>query len=142
MRLFDTAGLRESADPLEQLGVDAALAAAAEADLVLVVRDATEDDTIVDCEVVPDPTAVPGRASTTRRLNVANKTDSTTARSRRGEWRVSARTGEGLEELTRRVVELLVPEEPPIGEALPVTRALAEKTGEWLRLARDNDRTR
>ncbi len=132
VRLLDTAGLRDTADPLERMGVGAALTAAAEADLVLLVRDATESD----------PEEILIEAFPRRCQRVANKSDAPCARGRPGEWMVSALTGSGLDELTRRVVGALVPEEPPMGEALVVTPALAEMARDWLRLARDNDRTR
>lgn len=131
VRLLDTAGLRESADPLERMGVGAALAAAAEADLVLLVRDATDSD----------QEAMPTEAFPRRCQRVANKSDAPDARGRPGESMVSALTGAGLDELTRRVVALLVPEEPPIGEALAVTPVLAKLATDLLDLARDNDRT-
>jgi tRNA modification GTPase len=41
-RLVDTAGLRDSDDPIEQLGVERSRQAMAEADLILVVRDGTQ----------------------------------------------------------------------------------------------------
>lgn len=41
VRLFDTAGLRDTVDPVESIGIDRARATAAEADLVLVLDDPT-----------------------------------------------------------------------------------------------------
>jgi tRNA modification GTPase len=52
-RLVDTAGLRDSDDPIEQLGVERSRQAMAEANLILVVRDGTqpvqaEDQTLLN----------------------------------------------------------------------------------------------
>ena len=42
LRLIDTAGLRESADPVEQLGVERSRRAMEEAELILVVLDQSQ----------------------------------------------------------------------------------------------------
>jgi len=45
LHIIDTAGLRESSDPVEQIGIKRAVAAISEADLVLLVTDASEKQT-------------------------------------------------------------------------------------------------
>ena len=47
-RLIDTAGLHHTADPLEQMGIDRAINAALQADIILYVHDATRPWTEVD----------------------------------------------------------------------------------------------
>lgn len=47
-RLVDTAGLRDSDDPIEQLGVERSRAALAQADVILLVHDGTQDLTDED----------------------------------------------------------------------------------------------
>jgi tRNA modification GTPase len=108
----DTAGLREAADSLEQEGVVRARREIEEADLCLWVIDTTS--------AVPDPGAL--RMPGERVLAVLNKVDQPAA------WDtalfadaapVSATTGEGLERLIGRIVEMLVPQAPPPGAAIP-----------------------
>jgi tRNA modification GTPase len=83
--LVDTAGLRESLDPVEREGVRRARARAASADLVIAVLDAT----------APDEAAAGA-------LLVANKCDLAPAPP--GALAVSARTGEGLPALTAELL--------------------------------------
>lgn len=69
LRLIDTAGLRDTQDPIEQMGTERARKALSEAELILVVLDASrpidgEDQTILD--------AVAGRKSV---IVVRNKSD-------------------------------------------------------------------
>ena len=87
--LIDTAGLRESADPVEAEGVRRARARAADADLVLAVTDCS----------APAPFTLDATAPV---LAVANKSD--LAPPPDGEkLAVSALTGAGLEELRTRL---------------------------------------
>jgi len=89
--LIDTAGLRDSAEPIEAEGVRRARARAASADLVLAVTDAS-------C-----PVAFPLDA-TAPVLAIANKTD--LAAPPAGLLPVSALTGAGLPELRARLAEI------------------------------------
>jgi tRNA modification GTPase len=66
--LVDTAGLRPVEDPVEAEGVRRAHAAAAEADLTLLVLDATR-------ELTPDEARALDRAAARRTLVIANKVD-------------------------------------------------------------------
>lgn len=84
VRLVDTAGLRETTERLERLGVEAAGRAAAGADLLLVAREVGG--------AVPGAESLPGGIPV---LAVATKAD-LSGESRAGELRVSARTGEGM----------------------------------------------
>lgn len=68
IRLIDTAGLRETADPLERLGVDRSREAIAQADLVLALFDAAAPWTREDTELLQ---AIAGKAM----LAVLNKMD-------------------------------------------------------------------
>lgn len=90
VRLVDTAGLRESADPLERLGVEAARRAASGADLVVLAREPGGD---APAGALPAGTPV---------LHVGTKAD-LSADPAFGGPRVSARTGAGLEELRREI---------------------------------------
>lgn len=93
----DTAGIRETADPVEQEGVRRARSRAAAADLVLWVVDATADE-----GALPADLTVPGAPPLWR---VVNKVDLVPAamppptEGRAGQYRVSAATGTGLDAL-------------------------------------------
>lgn len=87
VRLVDTAGLRETTELVERLGVEATGRAAASADLLLAVRSVAGEG--------PEPEELPAGVP---RLLLATKGDVPGA-AREGELRVSARTGEGLSEL-------------------------------------------
>ena len=105
--LIDTAGLRDTDDPVEAEGIRRARARAADADLVLVVREAGE----------PASLACAGG----RVVDVANKVDLVPAGSIAG-LAVSAISGEGLAQLRLRleseVMALTARAGPP-----PLTRA-------------------
>ncbi|HYN44305.1 MAG TPA: GTPase, partial [Thermoanaerobaculia bacterium] len=91
VRLVDTAGLRETTERLERLGVEAAGRAAAGADLLLVVREAGGE--------APLPGSLPEGVPV---LVLATKGD-LPGESREGELRVSARTGDGMAALRREI---------------------------------------
>jgi tRNA modification GTPase len=89
--LVDTAGLRETSDPIEAEGVRRALAHAADADLVITVMEAGTAD--------PDAMAAAGDAA---HVLVANKTDLGGAVPE-GALGLSLRTGAGLDALRVRL---------------------------------------
>ena len=91
VRLVDTAGLRETTERLERLGVEAAGRAAAGADLLLVAREAGGE--------APPPGSLPEGVPV---LVLATKAD-LPGESRAGELRVSARTGGGMTALRREI---------------------------------------
>ncbi len=95
VRLVDTAGLRETTDRLDRLGVEAARRAAAGADLLLVAREAGE--------ALPGPAGLPDGVPV---LLLATKADLPGA-IRGGGLRVSARTGAGMSELGREIARRL-----------------------------------
>lgn len=94
LTLVDTAGLRESVDELEQLGVERARRELAQADLVLLVEEAGG----------PAP-VIPALATQAERILVYNKLDLAPRFERpQGTLAVSAKTGEGLEELRAAIL--------------------------------------
>jgi tRNA modification GTPase len=105
IRLIDTAGLNPSPAPLERLGIEKTLEWAAEADLFLLVRDATEPEP-------PLPPEVAARlAGGGQVLTVLNKIDllppppgGAPVERNSSMLRVSARTGAGFDELTAAIV--------------------------------------
>ncbi|HSN04991.1 MAG TPA: tRNA uridine-5-carboxymethylaminomethyl(34) synthesis GTPase MnmE [Nitrospira sp.] len=91
----DTAGLRESSDPIEQEGVRRAIAKAKAADIALLLVDASD----------PAPTAgLPPDVGDVLDLVVWNKTD--IGEPRLGGIPISAKTGTGLPELLSKISEL------------------------------------
>jgi tRNA modification GTPase len=119
----DTAGIRESDDPLEQAGIELARRATAVADLVLLVFDATQPQDAEDrilIERLPDA------------LVVFNKSDlletgAAAARTERSHGiLVSAIRGDAMEALTAAIRDRLVPAVPPPGTAVPFTARQVE----------------
>lgn len=103
IRLIDTAGLNPSPAPLEKLGIEKTLERAAEADLFLLVLDATRPAPTL-------PRTVAERLRADNALIVLNKTDLAPAAEPvppvAGRiLRVSALTGAGFEALTRAIVD-------------------------------------
>ena len=95
LNVIDTAGLRESRDEVERLGVERALKELGRADVVLAVYDAASPDRSL-------PTAPPADAA---RIDVLNKIDLAPGENLPGAVRVSAKTGEGLDALRRAILE-------------------------------------
>ena len=114
--LIDTAGLRETTDTVESIGVERSRRAVADADVVVVVIDSSEPVSDEDVQVLKSVAALP-------HIIVLNKTDklnaetSTAAYTRLGEaikdFRpdqsrivpVSAKTGFGVEDLKHLIVD-------------------------------------
>ena len=119
VRLSDTAGIREHAESsIESFGIAATKRELATADLVLWVHDAARPLTHVR------PPAAPPEFAGTRWLTVDNKIDLVAAPASpvsADRIATSATTGRGIETLTRRIVERLVPEIPPRGTAVPIS---------------------
>jgi tRNA modification GTPase len=124
VQLADTAGLRDAGDELEAAGVGLAGAAIADADLLIVVRDAAAADASPDwvaCGTLQRPTRV---------IEVWNKIDLLPA-DRRPSIRLqsaagdaaplftSAVTGEGIATLIAAIGQTLAPQPPACGAAVP-----------------------
>lgn len=102
VRLIDTAGIREGEGLVETLGIERSLQAMADADLCLVVADASAP--LHPC----DPELMERARKAGRYLVAANKCDlgSTVPD---GAYPVSAKTGQGIEELRRAILEVVAP---------------------------------
>ena len=100
--LVDTAGLTETSDPVEHLGIERSRKALAGADLVIVVLDSSRPLTEEDAQLI-------GRVNGESAVTVANKSDLPGVVDAgavfSGAIRTSMVTGEGLEELRDRMVE-------------------------------------
>lgn len=101
VRLVDTAGIREGAERIEQLGIERSFAAMADADLVLVVIDGSATRTSEEERLI----------SEARRhgacLVAVNKSDLAGFHALPGETAVSALTGEGLHALREAILSAL-----------------------------------
>lgn len=131
--LVDTAGVRDTSDPVESLGVSAGLRAAAEADGVLFLYDLEagwgEEEERLLASLPAPPLAV-----------LANKRDRAPRRApREGAVAVSATTGEGLEELSARLAAWVETRSPRPGEGLVTERQAAQvlRAAEGLRRCRE-----
>lgn len=99
LRLYDTAGLRETQDPVEKLGIDRAMKQAQVSSLILAVFDSSDDITDDDMMVI-------AKTHGKRSIAVLNKSDlpsalhvETIEKCFDHVIAVSAKTGEGLHEL-------------------------------------------
>jgi len=105
VKLVDTAGIRATEDVIEAAGVERSYQALADADLILAVVDLSERLDAADRELLARAQESP------RRLLVGNKCDlPSCAEVEEPIIRVSAETGEGIEELRRRIYESAVPQ--------------------------------
>jgi len=131
--LSDTAGVRETTDPVEKLGVDRARRAAEESELVLAVFDggaalASEDRAVITAaKAVSKRIAVINKTDLPQRLKPADFSEDFDA-----VCEVSAKEGRGLDALSNAVSSLFPTPEALAGDILTnarhadtVTRALA-----------------
>ena len=93
VRLVDTAGIRETAELIERLGIERSYEAMADADLTIVVVDGTQ----------------PRNGTLQGSLIVANKCDLPGFEVQPDEIPVSALTGQGIETLKEAAINLLAP---------------------------------
>ena len=100
--LIDTAGLRETSDTVESIGVERSRRAMADADLVVVLLDGSENLTIEDKEIFAQIEDLP-------HLIAVNKNDLGQSKielnGSSNILHISAKTGEGLEELQKAIIE-------------------------------------
>jgi tRNA modification GTPase len=122
--LIDTAGLRETTDPVEREGVRRSREIVAAADLVLFVLDGSLPASTGDRSAYEEIASLP-------HLVLTNKSDLATAEEgsgfagagKRGALRLSAKTGEGIGELVAAVAREVAPAEGAIRAQAPLTRA-------------------
>jgi tRNA modification GTPase len=117
IELADTAGLRETEDAIERLGIARTRRAQQDADLAIIVLDRSEPLPTIDRELIGADSGA---------LLVANKSDlppawapETTFAGSSSIATVSAERGEGLDELIAAIVRRLVPDPPAAGDAVP-----------------------
>ena len=119
LRLTDTAGIRDSADRIERLGVERSRRAMEQAELVIVVLDASvtpeEEDLalIREAETRPHAVLVLSKSDLETRAAPVTTLPCVT---------VSARTGQGLEELERVIRAMFPLPQVPAGQILTNAR--------------------
>ena len=134
LRLADTAGLRDTDDPVEREGVARAKAAGKTAGLVLAVLDGSAPLTAEDETVLAAAKAAP------RRLIVQSKADLPAVWHRDDAIPVSARTGAGLDALEAALAALFAEDDPvPVGETLtnPRQADAVSRALDYVRAARE-----
>jgi tRNA modification GTPase len=103
VRLVDTAGIRETSERIEQLGIERSYQAMSDADLTIVVIDGANPATGQAADLI-------ARAREQGRfLIAANKSDLAHFQSNEMEIAVSALTGEGVDRLREAIFETLAP---------------------------------
>lgn len=121
--LIDTAGLRETSDTVESIGVERSKRTMADADLVIVLLDATQDLTAEDKEILEN-------TKDFNRIIAVNKIDISAdfkfQISDSKIIKISAKTGEGLDTLQKSIIEPFHPQD-------------IENTGFLISDARHND---
>ncbi len=120
VELSDTAGIRDAADLLESAGIERARRQLAEADLRIIVLDASRPRHEDDFELLR---AWPDAIIAANKCDLPAQGDD---ESRTHALSVSALTGAGLERLVDVIVQRLVPGTPTVGEAVPVNARQAE----------------
>jgi tRNA modification GTPase len=117
VELADTAGIRETEDAVERLGIARTRREQQDADLVLIVLDRSEPLQTTDRELI---------GATSDALLVANKSDlpptwdpGTELAGSSFVATVSAERGEGLKALIAEIARRLVPDSPAAGDAVP-----------------------
>jgi tRNA modification GTPase len=99
VKLMDTAGIRSAHDLVETLGIERSYQAMADADLTLVVVDASRPLTAEDRTLTERPGA----------LVIANKADLPRRAEVEGALYVSALTGQGIDDLRSRILSAIAP---------------------------------
>ncbi|MPY26372.1 tRNA uridine-5-carboxymethylaminomethyl(34) synthesis GTPase MnmE [Shewanella psychropiezotolerans] len=111
LHIIDTAGLRETADTVEKIGIERAWAEIETADQVLFMVDGTTTDAVDPHEIWPDfIDRLPNRLGITVVRNKADLTGESLALTEdhgHPVFRISAKTGLGIEELKQHLKSLM-----------------------------------
>ena len=103
LRFIDTAGIRESADPVESLGIRRSRNIASSSDIVLLVSDGSRPNNAKKSELLKDVD------KKTPVIEVVNKSDLMPKKKSSG-FLISAKTGENIDALKDKIVETVLGE--------------------------------
>ena len=123
LRLTDTAGIRDSSDQIEAMGMERSRQAAQRASLALLVLDGSQalseedEQAIAAAQRVPNLLVLVNKGDLPRRLDIGRLVDRFD-----NVLTISARTGEGLDTLSDAVAALYPAGETPAGELLTNAR--------------------
>ncbi|MEP6925107.1 MAG: tRNA uridine-5-carboxymethylaminomethyl(34) synthesis GTPase MnmE [Pyrinomonadaceae bacterium] len=106
--LIDTAGVRETVDTVEKIGVARTKQAISDADFVVVILDASSKLTGEDCEVLAATSEAP-RVIALNKTDLNANFDSTLLQKNAKIVSISAKTGFNLEELQNQIVAPFAP---------------------------------
>ena len=132
LRLIDTAGIRETADSVEKIGVERSRVAAGKASLALLVLDgsapldAEDESAIAVAEGVANLVVIVNKADLPRRIDVgalADRFDNVIS--------LSAKTGEGITTLTDHITSLYPAGSAAQGELLTNARQAGAVSCAW-----------
>ena len=141
LHVVDTAGLRDSVDEVEKIGIERAWSEIHAADAVLFLHDLTRAD---DAEYIASDDAIKASmAEKITRIHVWNKADTCPPAALRhvgeGDLVISAKAGQGLEALRQRLLQIVGWQSAPEGVYMARERHLTAlaAVGEHLALAHE-----
>ena len=120
LRLTDTAGLRDTADEIEKLGVERSRKAMKDSELVLAVIDGSRELTAEDAGIIREAESAPKAVVVISKSDIAKPVS--LPETKLPTVTVSSVTGEGLDELAQTVKKLFPIPEAPAGEILTNAR--------------------
>lgn len=121
LRLIDTAGIRDTEDEVERMGVERSRQAAARAELALLVLDGSQPPTEEDRQALAAARLAPRRIVLRNKIDLPQASDFAVPEGERV-IPLSARTGEGLAALEAAVADLFPSGETPPGRMLANAR--------------------
>jgi tRNA modification GTPase len=105
--VIDTAGLRESGDPVEKIGIARAWAAIEQADLVVLLVDATQVEGAADQEIIARlPPALP-RLTVVNKIDLLGRPPALEQNNGNSTVWLSAKTGAGVDLLRRALLDAI-----------------------------------
>ena len=118
VQMFDTAGIRDTHDRIEQLGIETAEQSIRSANRICLVIDSSRFDRNELDKQIKDFNPA---------LILANKSDLATCESPRVDIHVSAKTGSGMNQLITKISQILVPTIPELSQVIPVVESQVER---------------
>jgi len=107
VHVIDTAGLRESSDPVEKIGIARTWAAIEEADLVLLLLDVTQGENAADHSILAQlPKALP-RISVMNKIDLVGRAPAVERVPESTRVWLSAKTGAGVGELRQAILQIV-----------------------------------